>query len=42
MELFKLNMNCPQPQTPEWARAEHMEISTPQTELWKYTKRAEK
>ncbi|MBR0342608.1 MAG: hypothetical protein IJH64_10290 [Oscillospiraceae bacterium] len=25
-----------QPQIPVWAKAEHMEICTPQKELWKY------
>ena len=31
--LFKKSL---QPQIPSWAKAEQMEISIPQTELWKY------
>ena len=29
-------MKMMHPQVPSWAKAEHMEMSTPQSELWKY------
>ncbi len=29
-------MKMMEPQVPSWAKAEKMEISVPQTELWKY------
>lgn len=29
-----------QPKVPSWAKAEQMEISVPQTELWKYPAKA--
>ena len=32
-----LQMTELQPKIPSWAKAEHMEISVPQKELWKYS-----
>ena len=32
-----LRMTELQPKIPSWAKAEQMEICTPQKELWKYT-----
>lgn len=35
-ERFMAHMAEMQPQVPEWCKAEHMEISMPQKELWRY------
>ena len=37
VEQMLLRMTELQPQIPFWAKAEQMEICTPQKELWKYT-----
>ena len=37
MEQMMLRMTELQPQIPSWAKAENMEICTPQKDLWKYT-----
>ena len=37
MEHMRLRMTELQPQIPAWAKAENMEICTPQKDLWKYT-----
>ncbi len=37
MEQMLLRLRELQPEVPSWAKAEHMEISVPQIELWKYT-----
>lgn len=31
-----IQMKMMHPQVPSWAKAEQMEMSTPQSELWKY------
>jgi hypothetical protein len=36
MEQMMLRMTELQPKIPSWAKAEQMEICTPQKELWKY------
>ncbi len=36
MEQMMLRMKELQPKIPSWAKAEQMEICTPQSELWKY------
>ncbi len=36
MELRIFRMAEPRPFIPSWAKAEQMEICTPQEELWKY------
>ena len=36
MELRIFRMNRPRPFVPSWAKAEQLEICTPQEELWKY------
>jgi hypothetical protein len=36
MEQMLLRLRELQPEVPSWAKAEQMEISVPQTELWKY------
>ena len=38
LEQIMLRMKDLQPQIPSWAKAEHMEISIPQKELWRYSK----
>ena len=35
-ERFMARMAEMQPRVPEWCKAEHMEISLPQKELWHY------
>ena len=35
MEQMLLRLRELQPEVPSWAKAEQMEISVPQTELWK-------
>ena len=40
VEQMLLRMTELQPQIPAWAKAEHMEISTSQRTLWKYTDEA--
>lgn len=37
VEQMLIRMTELQPQIPFWAKAEQMEICTPQKELWKYT-----
>ncbi len=37
MEQMMLRMTKLQPHIPSWAKAENMEICTPQKDLWKYT-----
>nr|MBQ4454397.1 hypothetical protein [Clostridia bacterium] len=37
LEQIMLRMKELQPQIPSWAKAEHMEISIPQKELWRYS-----
>ena len=37
MELIMLRMAELLPKIPSWAKAEQMEISVPQKELWKYS-----
>ena len=37
MEQMMLRMTELQPKIPSWAKAEKMEICTPQKDLWKYT-----
>ena len=37
MEQMMLRMTELQPKIPSWAKAENMEICTPQKDLWKYT-----
>ena len=37
MEQMLLRLSELQPEVPSWAKAEQMEISVPQIELWKYT-----
>ena len=37
MEQMLLRLSELQPEVLSWAKAEHMEISVPQIELWKYT-----
>lgn len=36
MEQMMLRMTELQPKIPSWAKAENMELCTPQKELWKY------
>ena len=36
MEQTMLRLRDLQPRIPSWAKAERMEICTPQEELWKY------
>ena len=38
LEQIMLRMKDLQPQIPSWEKAEHMEISIPQKELWRYSK----
>ena len=38
LEQIMLRMKDLQPQIPSWAKAEHMEISIPQKDLWRYSK----
>ena len=40
MEQMLLRLRELQPEVPSWAKAEQMEISVPQTELWKYPPKA--
>ena len=40
MEQMLLRLRELQPEVPSWAKAEQMEISVPQTELWKYPAKA--
>ena len=40
MEQMLLRLHELQPEVPSWAKAEQMEISVPQTELWKYPAKA--
>ena len=40
MEQMLLRLRELQPEVPPWAKAEQMEISVPQTELWKYPAKA--
>ncbi len=42
LEQIMLRMKDLQPQIPSWAKAEHMEISIPQKELWRYSKNPSK
>ena len=37
MEQMLLRLRELQPEVPSWAKADQMEISVPQIELWKYT-----
>ena len=37
LEQIMLRMKELQPQIPSWAKAERMEISIPQQELWRYS-----
>lgn len=37
MEQMMLRMTERQPKIPSWAKAENMEICTPQKDLWNYT-----
>lgn len=37
MEQMMLRMTELEPKIPSWAKAENMEICTPQKDLWKYT-----
>ena len=41
MEQMMLRMTELQPKIPSWAKAENMEICTPQKDLWKYMKAAD-
>lgn len=36
MKEATIHMKMMEPQVPSWAKAEQMEISVPQSELWKY------
>ena len=36
VEQMMFRMKALRPEIPYWAKAERMEICTPQTELWKY------
>lgn len=38
LEQIMFRMKELPPQIPSWAKAEHMEISIPQKELWRYSK----
>ena len=40
MEQMLLRLSELQPKVPSWAKAEQMEISVPQIELWKYPAKA--
>ena len=42
IEQRMLKMRELQPKVPSWAKAEHMETSVPQIDLWKYGARYEK
>ena len=37
MEKILLHLRELQPEVPSWAKAEQMEISVPQIEIWKYS-----
>jgi len=39
MEHMMLRMTELQPKIPSWAKAENMELCTPQKELWKYAEK---